>query len=281
MKSIYKYILSMVILWIPASGILQAQQKEYLAVIPAFHDRLNISSIEGPLQLNNQRFVVFVFRNAAAVYSEAVFTNTSPNEVEQEFALPSTGHDENGSLPGGKISTGILSVQIWEEGLKIEPDFISLGDEEWYTIKTRFAPYERRKMRARFWIQTSLTDIDSLPGLDTTVIPDGKRGFMFDLSHAAIWNGPIESVTISIILPHGFDLKQEFFTADPDSYEVQDSILTWKFYNIEPETNNIFVWYSSAGVQDSRFNTMAALSAYIVKSVYDELMDYAERTGTE
>jgi hypothetical protein len=234
------------------------------------------------LQLNNQRFVVFVYRNSVAVYSEADFVNTGMNTLSQEFALPSTGHDENGILPGGRISTGVLSVQLWVQGEKIAPDFTNDGNEDWYTIRTQFAPGQQKKLKALFWAQTSLTDIDSMPGLDTVVISDGNRGFMFDLAHAAIWNDPIETIRIKIVLLQNLDVKQESFNADPHTYEVQDSTLTWKLYNVEPTANdNIFVWYSSDGKQESEHNTMAKLSTYIVKTVYDNLRNYVRKMDEE
>jgi hypothetical protein len=274
---VYLLFLSMV-----NSHILPAQEREYIAMIPPFHDRLNTTGAEGPLQLNQQRFVLFVYPNAVAVYSEADFVNTSMETRIQEFALPSTGHDENGILRGGRISTGILSVQLWVQGERITPDFINNGNEEWYTIRTQFAPGEQRKVKALFWAQTSLADVDSMPGLDTVVISDGNRGFMFDISHAAVWNGPIQTISINAVLMQGMDVKQASFNADPHTDEMQDSTLTWKLYNTEPSaSNNIFVWYSSVGKQEPEYNTMAKLSTYIVNTVYDNLRNYVRKIDEE
>jgi hypothetical protein len=262
--------------------LLLAQAREYIAMIPLFHDRQNTAGAEGPLQLNNQRFVVFVYKNAVAVYSETDFVNTSMETHIQEFALPSTGHEENGMLPGDEISTGILSVHLWVQGERIAPELINTGNEEWYTIKAQFAPGEQRKVKALFWAQTSLTDVDSMPGIDTVVITDGNRGFMFDFAHAAIWNGPIETVSINVVLLQGLDVKQGSFNIDPRTYEIQDSTLTWRLYNVElSASNNIFVWYSSDGKQESKHNSMATLSTYIVKTVYDNLRDYARKMDEE
>jgi len=260
----------------------KAQEKEYIAIIPTFHDRLNKSGSEGSLRLQSQQFVLFVYQNAVAVYSETDFVNTGMNTLSQEFALPSTGHDENGILPGGRISTGILSVRLWVQGERIAPDFINDGNEEWYTIKTQFAPGEQRKVKALFWAQTSLADVDSMPGLDTVMISDGKRGFMLDLAHAAIWNGPIETISINAVLMQDMDVKQGSFSADPNTFEVHDSTLTWKLNNVEPSaSNNIFVWYSSYGKQGPEYNTMAKLSSYIVETVYDNLPSYVRKMDEE
>ena len=262
--------------------VLLSEEREYIAMIPPFHDRQNIAGTNGPLQLNNQRFVVFVYKNAVAVYSEADFVNTSMEAYIQEFALPSTGHDENDIAPGGRISTGIFSIQLWLQGERIIPEFINNGREDWYVIRTQFAPGEQKKVKALFWAQTSPVNIDPSPGLDTAVISDGNRGFMFDLAHAAIWNGPIETISIKIILMQGLDVKQGSFNIDPQTYEAQDSTLSWKFNYIEPSSSdNISVLYSSVGKQGTEYNTMAKLSTYIVKNVYDLLRDYVRKMDEE
>jgi hypothetical protein len=273
---------SFMVLLITLFSLTKAQEKKYLAIIPTFHDRLNTSGSEGPLRLQSQQFVLFVYQNAVAVYSEADFVNTGMNTLSQEFALPSTGHDANGVQQGGRISTGILSARMWVQGKRIVPDFMDNGNEEWYVIRTQFAPGERQKIKALFWAETSFTDLDSLPGLDTVMISNGKRGFMIDLEHTAIWNGPIETLSINAILMQGMDAKQEAFSADPDTYQFQDSTFSWKFQNIEPTAfDNIVVQFSSIGNQVSEYNTMAKLSAYIVKVAYNNLLNYVGKMDEE
>lgn len=260
------------------SSYLYAQDKDYLAILPAFHDRLHLSNAENVLQLANQRFVLFVFRNAVAVYSEADFVNSGRDPVDQEFALPSTGHDENGDLPGGRISTGILGVQLWVQGLRIEPQVVTKNNEEWYTIHAHVLPGESRKIKAVFWAQTSLVDIDSLPGLDTALIPDGHRGLMIDLAHAAIWNGWINHVSIDVVLRQNLLVQQDSFQVVPDNYEVQDSLLSWNLYNVEPAArDNIVLYYSTEGTQDDQFTTLEKLSSYLVKKGYDDLLHFSEK----
>jgi len=243
---------------------------------------LNASRIESSLQLRSQRFVLFAYRNAVAVYSEADFVNTGIDTLSQELALPSTGHDETEDEPGGRISNGILSVQLWVEGERVAPEIIHDGNEDWCTIRSRFAPGAQRKVKAVFWAQTSLTDVDSLPGIDTVAITIGKRGFMVDLSHAAVWNGVIESIDVTLVLKGGMSFQRDSFTAEPSTYDLQDSTMTWSLKNVEPSmSDNIDVSYTPSGSWRSATNTMARLSTYIVKKVYDDLLSYVEQIDQE
>ncbi|GEM_PF-1715508 len=277
LKALCEAVLSIVCLYhVPA------QESRCLAIIPSFHDRLRTSGAEGPVQLSRQRFVVFVYPNAAAVYSEADFVNTSSETFVQEFALPSTGHNENGNAPGGRISTGILNVQLQVQGKRIAPDFIKDGIEDWYTIRTPLAPGEQQNVQALFWAQTSLADLDSLPGLDTVEIPDGRRGFMCDLAHGATWNSAISTIHIEVVLMQDLNIDPGSVSADPNTYEVQDSTFSWNLYNVEPSPDdNLFVWYSGIENHKPEYNTMAKLSGYIVKTVYDNLLTYARMRDEE
>jgi hypothetical protein len=264
------------------SNLVFPQQEKFLAMIPAFHDRLNTSGSESPLQLQSQQFVLFVYRNAVAVYSEANFVNTGTDTLTQELALPSTGHDGNGDEPDGRISNGILSVQLWVEGEKVTPEFIQDGNVDWYTIRPSFAPGTQREVKAFFWAQTSLTDVDSLPGLDTVAITIGKRGFMVDISHAAVWSRTIESIDVTVALKGGMSFQRDSFSVAPDSYDLQDSTITWSLENVEPSaSDNIIVSYTPSGSWTTATNTMAKLSTYIVKKVYDNLRYYVEQKEQE
>jgi hypothetical protein len=277
-KTIFLRCMCFVFLSITSFCQSKAEDKEYIAIIPVFHDRLNTSGFESSLRLQSQQFVLFVYQNGVVVYSEANFINTGIDSFSQEFALPSKGHDENGSLPGGRISTGIMSAQLWLQGKKIVPEVINDGNEDWYTIRTHFAPGEQCKVKALFWVQTSLEEVDVMPGFDTVTIEDGKRGFMVDLAHAAIWNREIESININTVLLQGVNATDESFTAVPKTYELQNSTLLWKLYEVEPSLDdNVLVFYSSFGDQTLKYNTIEKLSTYFVKSVYDNLVNYAKK----
>lgn len=256
----------------------EAQTKEYIAIIPSFHSRQQIGSTESSLQLSHQQFVLFVYPNAAVVYSESDFINQSDELLNQEFALPSTGHDENGIDPRGRISNGILSIQLWIQGERVNPEFIRDGNEEWYTIQTTFAPNEERKIKAIFWAETSLIDIDSLLGSDTTIIANGKRGFLIDLSHASIWNNNIESINVVVVLKDGVLLRDQNFNAEPKTYDLKDSTLMWSLKYVEPSLeDNIFVLYDSPTNLDPNMINMAKLADYIVKKVYDKLLYFVSQ----
>jgi hypothetical protein len=277
MQNIYRFILNF-LFFLSLANLYNcnAQSDGYIAIIPPFHSTQEFGSTESPLQLLHQRFVVFVYQNAVAVYSESDFINPSDRYLEQELALPSTGHDENGIAPGGRISNGILSIQLWVRGERVNPEFIQNGNEDWYTVHTRLAPHEKRKVSALFWAETSLTDIDSLPGLDTTTIANGKRGFLINLAHAAVWNGLIQTIEIYVILKDGILPNGEAFSAEPLNYNLKDSTLIWSMNNIEPSSNdNIEVLYESSQNSDSATNTMAKLSKFIVKHAYDQLIYYS------
>src|SRR5512136_1614012 len=86
---------------------LPAQTKEYIAMVPSLHDRRDVADPGIQLRLERQQFILFVYRDAVVVYTEVVLANTGPDSLMQELALPSTGHDENGDAPGGRISSGI------------------------------------------------------------------------------------------------------------------------------------------------------------------------------
>jgi hypothetical protein len=256
----------------------EAQTKEYIAIVPTFHTREPMGSAESSLQLRHQKFVLFVYPNAVAVYSESDFINQEDELLSQEFALPSTGHDENGSDPGGRISNGILSIQLWIQGERVDPEFIRDGNEEWYTVQTTFAPKEERKVKALFWAETSLTDIDFLLGSDTTIIANGKRGFLIDLSHASIWNNNIELNNVVVVLKDGILPSEQNFDAEPKTYDLKDSTFTWSQKYVEPSLDdNIFISYDSPNNLDFNLNTMKKLADYIVKKVYDQLLYYASR----
>jgi hypothetical protein len=257
---------------------LTAQTKDYIAIIPSFHIRQNTTDTESPLELRNLHFIIFAYENAVVVYSESDFINQSENAIEQELGLPSTGHNVNGNDPGDRISNGIRSTQLWVQGEKVNPQFIKDGDEEWYTIQTKLQPRESRKVKALFWAETSLADIEDLPGLDTTVITNGKRGFLIDLAHAAKWKSTIESIDITIILKDGIFPSWETYSAGLPTYNLKDSSLTWSMKYIKPSTNdNVLVKYESFNNSDSTTNTIAKLSTFIVKQAYGELQYFVSQ----
>ena len=276
MSNNYRYTLLYFLIFVLISQLyLTAQTKDFIAIIPPFHSRQTTIGTESLLELRNLEFDIFVYKNAVVVYSESDFINESDKVIKQELALPSTGHNENEFDQGGRISNGILSIQLWVEGERVHPQLFKDGDEEWYTIQAKLHPHESQKVKALFWAETSFTDIDSLPGLDTTIIPDGKRGFLINLAHAAVWNSTIQSININVTLKEGILPSGESFSAVPPSYNLKDSILTWSMQYIEPSSDdNVLVTYDSFNNSDTTKNTMTKLSTFIVKEAYGELQYY-------
>ena len=168
------------------------------------------------------------------------------------------------------------------EGQRIAPELIREGTEDWYTIKSKFAPGQRHRVKAIFWAQTSLVDIDSLPNRDTVVLPTGKRGFLIDLAHARVWKNTAQSIDVTVVIKSGMTFKGDAFAPEPDTYHLQDSTFTWSLRNLDPsQRDNIVVSYEPSGGWGSVPNTIARLETFIVKTVYDRLLDYAEKTGDD
>jgi hypothetical protein len=255
-----------------------SQERGFSAVVPTFHDRLNTSHREGPLRLREQRFILYVYRNAVVVYSSATFVNMGMTPVTQEFALPSTGHaidDVDGS-----VSNGILSAQLRVQGERVSPEIVSDAEGEWIVIQAALAPREERTVTALFWAETSLADVDATPGLDTAAIEPGTRRFLIDLSHTSIWNSDVASIDISVHLKGGMSYEADGFDVQPENFERTDSTLVWALRNVEamPE-DNISVTYEPAGSWVGSPNTMATLARYIVGTVYDRLIEEANTRG--
>jgi hypothetical protein len=254
---------------------------QFRAIIPAFHNRLGNPGTLSAIQLRRQSFVVFVYRNAVAVCSQAEFVNGGTDTVEQEFALPSTGHDRNDE-DSAMASNGILSPRIVVEGERIAAEVVEDGDGTWYAIRSTLGPGETRKFGAEFWAQTSLADVDSLPGLDSTVIAPGRRGFLLDISHAGSWNDVIDSIGVRLVLRGGLEFERDSFEVSPENFDYTDSTIEWWFESTEPTADDdIYVDYRPAKPWPAGPNTMAHLSAFIVSRGYDELLEYVRRLDDE
>jgi hypothetical protein len=65
---------------------------------------------------------------------------------------------------------------------------------------------------------------------------------------------------------------------EPDTYHLQDSTITWSLRNLEPSPgDNIVVSYTPVEIRGSAPNTMARLEQYIVRKVYDGLLEYVRK----
>ncbi|MCE1190275.1 MAG: hypothetical protein LWX56_14195 [Ignavibacteria bacterium] len=247
--------------------------QDYIAMLPVLHCRGVASGMESPVQLTRSRVVAFVYANAVAVFTEAELANTSDTRLEVELALPSTGHNENESA--GKVSNGILGVQMWVQGERVEPVVLHDDSGEWYTIKARLQPGETRKVKALFWAETSLADIDANPNGDSVAITMGARGFMIDVAHAGLWKGNVESMQVHLVLRDGITTARPGFEAVPGTYMSRDSVLTWSVKFFEPSaSDNILVSYQSVSGNSETEGSMQRLASFITKEEYGKLLYY-------
>jgi hypothetical protein len=247
------------------------------AVIPPFHDRENVSGIEGPVRMSRLSFTLFLYRDAVAVYEEADLVNTRKEPIDREISLPSGGTDHDGPAPDGVVSHGILGVRVWVDGERTLPKVITGGDDvSWYTVHTTFGRFETRKIKALFWTRTFPASADELPGLDSTVIARGPRQFTLDLSHAALWNGTIGKLDVMVLLQEGMDMESTTIRATPDTYEEYGTVLSWHRSNVEPSpTDDITVDYMPDDAS-STISTMAQLARTVTREGYDDLLRTVE-----
>lgn len=255
-----------------------ARAQGSIAVIPLFHDRWHQSEGDNTLELTRQRVIVFVYRNAAAVYMDATFVNTESDSITHELALPSAGHT---SIRSGTRSNGMIGVRLWVGGERVEPA-IAEGKETWYTIAAAFGSHEEKKVRALFWVQTSLAEVDGNPGRDTMKIADGRRAFIIDMQHASAWKNNIQSVDISVTLRESLTRMNSSMGIEPKNYFDQNSGFFWSLQNIEPSfADDISVLYTPPRTMASHWNSMAKLSEFITTIAYGELLAYVKQLDEE
>jgi hypothetical protein len=241
-----------------------------LAIIPPFLDRQHRDDWESALQLTRQEFVVFLYRDAAVVYSEADFVNTGSDTLRVELGLPSTGFACDEDSGAQDFSTGIRDVQIWLARERMEPVLRHDAEVDWFTITPLFTPQVQTTVRALFWVEAPI-------GADSV-----DRAISIPVSQAAIWKDVINSVDVTVILKEGITADDSSFEADPDSYSVEDSVLTWSFMDTEPsQTDDISILYNSPQPHFIDASIRGKLSRFITEHVYDEMLDYVRESEEE
>jgi hypothetical protein len=240
------------------------------AIIPPFLDRLHRDDWETTLQLARQEFVVFLYHDAAVVYSEADFVNTGADTLRVELGLPSTGYTIGRGLAEQDVSSGIFGIQLWVRGERIKPKVHQGGDAEWVTVTPTFTPQVQTTVKALFWAETTI-------GGDS-----GDRGIGIPLSQSAIWKGLINSVDVTVVLKEGLISSDSLFQADPDPSSIEDSVLTWSFSEVEPSTDqDISILYHSSRNQALNADERESLSRFIIEHAYDEILEYALESDEE
>jgi hypothetical protein len=253
----------------------QCQDINYIALVPPLLDPQHRDDIEGSLQLVRQDFVIFLYQNAAVVYTDAHFINSGTDPLEMQIGLPSTGYtviDEKGMR---KTSNGILGVQLWAEEERSEMETTGEGDAEWYITQATFMPQQETNIKAMFWVQTSLTDCDSVAGLEKIPITPGQRSILIPLNQTAMWKDDIHSIHVTVVAKNGVASSTAHLSAQPDTYDNVDSRYTWVLWDVEPSTfDDISVEYVTDQQRKTKLNTMEKLSRYILETGYNELMEY-------
>jgi hypothetical protein len=241
-----------------------------LAIIPPFLDPQQRDDWEGTLQLARQEFVVFLYRDAAVVYSEADFVNTGPDTLRVELGLPSAGFSTGGGLGEQDVSSGIHGVRLWLTHERVEPTLHHYGDVDWLSVTPVFTPQVQTTIKALFWVETPA-------GNDP-----GDRGIGIPLSRAAIWKDVINSVGVTVVLKEGLTAEDSLFEADPDNYSIEDSVLTWSFWSIEPgQSDDISILYNSPHPHIIDASTRENLSRFIIEHAYDEMLGYVRESEEE
>jgi hypothetical protein len=245
-------------------------QSNPVAIIPPFLDRLHRDDWESTLQLARQEFVVFLYHDAAVVYSEADFANTGTDTLRVELGLPSTGYTIGNGLAEQDVASGIFGVQLWVSGERIRPKVHRDGDAEWVTVTPTFTPQVQTTVKALFWVETAI-------GGDS-----GDRAIGIPLSQSAIWKGLINSIDVTVVLKEGLASSDSLFQADPDPSSIEDSVLTWSFSEIEPNTDqDISILYHSSRNQALSEDERESLSRFVIEHAYDEILEYARESDEE
>jgi hypothetical protein len=241
-----------------------------VAIIPPFLDRLHRDDWESTLQLARQEFVVFLYHDAAVVYSEADFVNTGTDTLRVELGLPSTGYTIGKGLAEQDISSGVFGVQLWVSSERVKPKVHQGGDAEWVTVTPTFTPQVQTTVKALFWAETKIGD------------DPGDRAIGIPLSQAAIWKDVINSIDVTVVLKEGLVSSDSLFQADPDPSSIEDSVLTWSFSEIEPSTDqDISILYHSSRNQALSDDERESLSRFIIEHAYDEILEYARESDEE
>jgi len=259
-----------------------AQCQDFFALIPPFFDRQHHDDWESSLALKRQEFVILLYQNAAVVFSQATFVNTGSLPLTVELALPSTGYAAREVLGATGTSNGLLGVRAWVDDERAKPELLRDSEAEWVVISPLFHPARETRVRAMFWVQTSLVDLDSLPSLENKPISQGERAVWVLLSKAAIWKSSIDEAKVTLILKDGLAITDSTLNLTPPTYDAHDSTVTWTSRNIEPSTNDdILAAYLTSGYLPTAGDTMEQLARVALEDGYDELLEYTREERME
>lgn len=273
-------IVSMLLAAASMSTRLTAQEnaQSVHAIITPFQDHHANIRWDDAIQISRQRFIILLYQNAAAVYSEAVFTNAGQDTLAAELAIPSTGY---GITLGGEhiFNATMFNPRVWVEGEKQAVRTEETEEAEWYTVKPWFAAGASKIVKALFWIPTPLSLMDAEPPPDTAGIAAGERHWLLRLSDAAAWKDDIDDIEVVAILKDGLKTDNCRLEFHPRIGEAQDSTIRWSYQNVGPaESENIHCSYNTTGIGATALATLETLSEEITGSGYNELLTLARQS---
>ena len=274
-----------VLLW--GLGVLSAVGQETAgvshAVITPFQDIHNDAGLDDALHLSSQKFIILIYQNALAVYSEAMFVNRSGDSVCAAFALPSHGYRI--SIEEKEVfNARLYGPRVWVAGERLQVATEETDDAEWYTIHPAFAPGQTKVLKALCWIPIYMELPDAAPPSDTAMIPPGVRHWQIRLSDASAWKDNVDQITVRVLVHDGITMENSGMRMRPKNYDLQGSAISWSFTNVEPgEFQNIHCAFQTPSTGDhvesayTKLNTLQKLSAEMTGPAYDELLLVADQ----
>ncbi len=258
------------------SAIVFGQVGDTVAIAPPFLDKYHRADWDGSVQLKRHNVVVFLYQNAALVYCDDEFVNTTSNSINIELSLPSTGYTIE-SFSGALLnSKGLLGLRMWvddEQKLSSVQDY---GNALWFSITPTFVPDRITSVRSMFWISTTMGSFVADPSLDSLTIPSGKRLFVVSYGQAADWDDTIEEANIKVVLKDGLLAAAAMLKASPEDFSSNDSTWTWTGLNIEPTIpDDVRLSYDTSMMEKTNLDSVSVLSAFFRKTGMDELLEFA------
>jgi hypothetical protein len=252
-----------------------SQETDTLAVLPPYLQR---DEEEENIEMVSMRIMIALYRNGAAVYSEAAFRNNSSYQQNVEVGLPSDGFSTTG--PGGAplSSKGLLGLEMWVGGEKVLPDAEKFGDELWYLIMPLFPEERELTVRCRFWISTTEGPYPDNPSADSTRFGAGKRILVVPLQRSAMWSGFISNATVALKFMDGWADLDSGCVIQPENFDMQDSLIIWSLDDLEPSADqDILIQCETGEIGGGRLNSLSGMSAYFTETGYRDLMDAVDQ----
>ena len=257
------------------SAIVFGQDGDTVAIAPPFLDKYHRADWDGSVQLKRHNVVVFLYQNAALVYSDDEFVNTTSNSINIELSLPSTGYTIKSSSGALLNSKGLLGLRMWVDDEQKSSNVQDYGNALWFSITPTFIPGRITSVRSMFWIPTPVGSLVAGPSLDSLTIPPGKRLFVVSYSRAADWDDTIEEANIKVVLKDGLLAAAAMLKASPEDYSSNDSTWTWTRVNIEPTiADDVQLSYDTSMMEKTNLDSVSELSAFFRKKGMDELLEF-------